>query len=700
MFRQVCLCLTLAASFRAWSAEPAKKEKPAKLSISGCGLLVNREIKRTIRTLELSGKKPPFFDASFVEDAALIVSARLRRDGYLEPSIAAHLRLDNGKQIDSISGDLIENPLPRDLRIVEVRFKVRRGRLFHFQELEFVGLESIPEKEARSYFIETDALFHPKSARVFTPERLRRGVSSLADLLDRQGYREAKVEVAHELRDERTGEVKVQVRVEQGPKFLVHSVREEFFYARAQEPERTNTVFPNKPYSRFWEQDFVQGLKTNEFHQGYPDTTVELRTLQRAPKDKQIAVDLLATIKAGSQVRIDGVEFKGEKKTKKWLMSRRVRVKRGELLDPTRTEEGRYRLARLGGFDTVELEYEPVDETHREVIYRVKEGKTVNVSLLFGYGSYELLRAGVEAEQENIWGLAHHARIKVVQSFKASSGDFNYTVPDLIGEDVDVFVQGSALRREEVSFLREEYGGGIGLHKYFKPYATDLSVRYSYQILNALDTFPAIATEGLTNPAVGSIIIDAKYDRRDNPLYPRKGIKWFTTVESASDSLGGEANYERVETSASWYHGLGGGRYLSLGVSHGAAVSFGDPANNLPFNKRFFPGGSDSIRGYQEGEATPRNAQGSNLGAETYSLGSVEFEQALTRKWSVVVFSDSLGFAEHMTHYPFDTGLFSVGGGIRWRSIIGPVRLEYGHNLNPRKFDPQGTLQFSLGFPF
>jgi outer membrane translocation and assembly module TamA len=41
-----------------------------------------------------------------------------------------------------------------------------------------------------------------------------------------------------------------------------------------------------------------------------------------------------------------------------------------------------------------------------------------------------------------------------------------------------------------------------------------------------------------------------------------------------------------------------------------------------------------------------------------------------------------------------------VGGGLRWRTIIGPVRLEYGYNLNPRPKDPTGTLQVSLGFPF
>jgi outer membrane protein assembly factor BamA len=199
---------------------------------------------------------------------------------------------------------------------------------------------------------------------------------------------------------------------------------------------------------------------------------------------------------------------------------------------------------------------------------------------------------------------------------------------------------------------------------------------------------------------VGSIIADIKHDRRDNPLYPRRGYKIFGNFEVASDYLGGEANYERVQVSGSWHHPIGGGRYVSLGLTHAVVVTVGSTAKNLPFNRRFFPGGENSIRGYGEGEASPRDAQGRFIGAETITLGTAEFEQALTPQWSLVLFSDSLGYAASAANYPFDTGLFSVGVGIRWKTLIGPVRLEYGHNLNPRRRDPVGTLQFSLGYPF
>ena len=109
---------------------------------------------------------------------------------------------------------------------------------------------------------------------------------------------------------------------------------------------------------------------------------------------------------------------------------------------------------------------------------------------------------------------------------------------------------------------------------------------------------------------------------------------------------------------------------------------------------------SRGVSGYQFGEASPRDAEDRIVGAESYALANVEFEQGLTRTISLVFFFDALGNGERISNYPFNEGLYSIGGGLRWKTLIGPARLEYGYNLNRREEDPSGTLHFSLGFPF
>jgi outer membrane translocation and assembly module TamA len=272
-------------------------------------------------------------------------------------------------------------------------------------------------------------------------------------------------------------------------------------------------------------------------------------------------------------------------------------------------------------------------------------------------------------------------------------------MPELLGENIDVFLNASGLRRQEIEFTREEFGGGIGARKYFRPISSDVSVRYNYQVLHAAETDLEL-TDLAQSAGVGALVTDLKHDRRDNPLYPRQGYKIFSTLELASELLGGEVNYERLEIAVSWHRPLDEGRWIHFGLGHGMVLTSGDSSTELPFNRRFFPGGENSIRGYQQGEAAPRDDRGRIVGAETYLSGNFEFEQSLTSAWSVIAFFDALGIGLEARDLPTDEGLFSVGAGLRWKTIVGPVRLEYGHNLNPRKHDPSGTLHFSIGFPF
>ena len=691
-----CALILLLCPLCLWGAET----RPAKLDVSGYGLFGNRELKKLIRTMNENELKKEFVDANFIENSTILLISRLHEDGFLRPTIEVKLILADGSRTNVSWREVIDSPLPRPLRAREVTFRIREGVRYHFKTLEFTGLDTIPAKRAQAYFVETGALMPLKANRIFTPNRLKRGTASLTETLERQGYKEAKANATQVDYNHEKGAVNVRIDVEEGPKFFMRSVRVETFVTDTNFPAQTQTRFPRKPVSRLVEQDFIQQLKATNFHRGYPDTVAEMTTTNRETDGQVVQLDFLAQVKTGPQVKAGRIKFSGHEKTREPVLANRVPLKFGELLDPIEVEHGRARLARLGIFDSIQVRYDVVDEHTRDVTYVLTEGKSLILNLLFGFGSYELLRGGFELEQRNVFGLAHHAKLRGIQSFKSTRGDVVYTMPQFFGEDVDVFFNGFALRREEVSFLREEYGGGFGTLKRFDAISSDLSVRYNYQILNAANAEGNFAPQGLQNPNVGAVILDFRHDQRDSPVYPRRGFKVFSNFEVASEYFGGDVNYQRLELAGSYHAALGGGRYLSLGLTHGVLAAVGTAREDLPFNKRFFPGGEYSIRGYQDGEASPRDAEGESIGAETYLLGSIEFEQALTPKWSLVIFSDSIAFAGELRHYPGDEALFSVGGGVRWKTLVGPVRLEYGHNLNPREDDPAGTLHFSLGFPF
>jgi outer membrane translocation and assembly module TamA len=213
---------------------------------------------------------------------------------------------------------------------------------------------------------------------------------------------------------------------------------------------------------------------------------------------------------------------------------------------------------------------------------------------------------------------------------------------------------------------------------------------------NTLETSGA----DLSQVNAASVDLNLVRDRRDNPLRPRRGYRWFLQAETASQFFGGTVDYQRTEFGGSYHTPWGRGRWVHAGLNHGVVTTFGSDDAELPVNKRFFPGGDNSIRGYQEGEAAPFGAEGRFVGAKSYLLLNLEVEQALTPKWSAVLFFDALGIAARLADYPFSEELYSVGLGIRYQTIIGPLRVEYGRNLDPRPTDPSGSLLFSVGFPF
>ena len=235
--------LSSARRTEAVDTRASTNSRPARVSISGYGILGDRELKRMLTTLELGGRKPELFTAAFVEDAALILSSRVKRDGFLQPLITIELGLANGQKMKVTADELLENPLPRTLQMRQASFKIRKGVLYHYRTLAFEGLESIPEKQARSYFMETGGLLALKANRIYTPEKLSHGLNSLTDILNRQGYQEAKTEVADLKRDDKTGAIRARIRITHGVQSVVHSVREEFFDQGGTSPAQTQTVY-------------------------------------------------------------------------------------------------------------------------------------------------------------------------------------------------------------------------------------------------------------------------------------------------------------------------------------------------------------------------------------------------------------------------------------------------------------------------
>ncbi|RRJ98302.1 outer membrane protein assembly factor [Opitutaceae bacterium TAV4] len=676
----------------------------------GLGWWDNIQARRML-DLVLGRERGEIMEANAIEDAALVLLSHAGSEGFLDARVAVSGVTVDGRNFSHELDNMLTTGLPRPLEAREVRLRVIPGRRYTIKAVTFAGLDGlagergggggrISEKEARGFFAPRLGVLTPADAKAFSPGRLRGSVASLRETLRNLGYVGAQVSVADERRDAKTGEVRLHVLVEPGPFWRISGYREEIDgdtgpMARVKLPP------PGSAWSRTAGQDLEVLVRNVFYDAGYADARVTVAAVppeSPEPPGADGVLDVVVTVRVipGEAVRVGRVRFEGRTRVRDALLASKVALHPGDPFDPRDVETGRLRLSRLGVFEMVDSRADPETGPERDAVFFLKEQPRWDTSLMFGYGSYEQLRGGVELRQNNLWGLAHRTRLELVQSMKSSQGDYTYSIPELLGKNIDGSVKVFGLLREEESFDREEYGGSLLLRRPVRKWRMEVSGGYTFESLHASDSTLGTRATDLDSSRVGSLNFGLVQDRRDNPLQPHSGYRWYAQLENAEKWLGGDVDYQRIELDWSWHLPLGGERWLHLGLSHG--VVLGDKP--VPVNKLFFPGGENSIRGYKAGEAAPRDDTGAFVGVRSQVVGNVELEQRVTGNWSAVVFLDALGTATSMDDYPFDETLFSIGGGVRYQTIIGPVRLEYGYNLKRRDGDPAGTVLFSLGFPF
>lgn len=676
----------------------AKGPPPATLKVSGTGLLRDRELRISLERL-LGEARGEVLKANAVEDAMFLLMSAVQSDGFLKPTMAVEAIDAGGAKTELALDETMTTTVPRALEAKTVAFRVKPGVRYYVSEVKFTGLHAVKDRAAKSFFVGDSALFSGKADRAYTPSRLSRALDGLQAELRGQGFAEAEVRTGDLAVNDRTGAVAVSVTVTEGPKWRVAAVNVEGTDGEGVEVGVKN--FVGRPWTETLQQNVAGQVRKAFYAKGYADARVRISHEAGPEKNGMKEVTVRARALPGEVVRVGEVKFEGTEHVKEAVLRRRVEAKPNDPLNPLEIDQARFRLARLGVFEKVDLRYEPATGPVRSPVFAVREGRSLETNLLFGYGSYEEVRGGVELRQFNLFGRAHQSRLLLVQSMKSSRGDYSYTVPEIFGESIDGTAKVFGLQRDEIAFRRQEYGVNAALSMPVHWLGANATAGYTFQALKNRDNELATRSVDNTQVTVASLNAGLTRDRRDNPLRPRHGYRWFAQVEAASRGLGGESEFQRFELGGSYHTSWGNGRWVHVSLTHGLITTWGTSDLLLPVNKRFFPGGESSIRGYREGEASPRSADGRFVGAKSYALGNLDLEQAVSGNWSVVVFGDALATAAQLSDYPLaGERLYSAGLGVRYQTLIGPVRVEYGRNLNPRKGDPGGTWQISVGAPF
>lgn len=396
-------------------------------------------------------------------------------------------------------------------------------------------------------------------------------------------------------------------------------------------------------------------------------------------------VDVEFVIDPGREYYFGDVIFKGNSNIATRLIEREIEHERGDLFSLSRTQKSRANIFETGLFNSVIVDTD-YDEEKLEVrtTYSVTERKLGTIKFGVGYATEDNLRAQLSWNQRNFLDGGKTLQITSSYSSLTRSLMAELDKPHLIGKN------------SSLAFLldvrRDDFPGYEGLSFDFNSAASKeffdyLTVFSSINVVYA-DIESQVLRTPIENARDGVFItlldLGVEYDLTDSFINPTRGMRLFLFMEKPLQIISSNrTDYLKFLAELRYYQNVSGivlGKRLTIGN----ISTIGDTEMlDVPIFKRFFAGGSASMRGYSFQHLSPLNSDRDPLGGNSMIVGNAEIRFGLFSKLGAVIFFDYGNvYSESFGFSAFDLK-YAAGAGLRYNTIIGPIRADFGYLLNP-----------------
>lgn len=192
-----------------------------------------------------------------------------------------------------------------------------------------------------------------------------------------------------------------------------------------------------------------------------------------------------------------------------------------------------------------------------------------------------------------------------------------------------------------------------------------------------------------------------RLDATDNRLNPQRGWRLISAWRWANRLVLSDPEYWKGSLEAHYFLRLAERWVLAMRGEVGFGEATGD-STSIPPAERYYTGGSASVRGYRYQLCGPLDGGGSPVGGSTLLLGNLELRFPLYKDiLGGVIFGDAGYVWPEPFFYNLEDVLYSTGAGLRIYTPIGPIRIDYGHKLNPVEGDgDRWRIHFSITHTF
>lgn len=602
----------------------------------------------------------------------------------------------------------------------DITYAVNLGRRASFESFDFKGNRSIPSEDLTPLVtIQTEKfLTHPHG--VFSRQMLSQDVSALTAYYQSRGFSEASIK-PHQYMTE--GEMAVTFLVDEGPVTRVHDLAFQGAPPDAVQQFRPGLqALPGRPYSAQIINQDREKILTYFGNQGFNQATVTPRVTPLPGHQMNVSYE----IHAGPSEKVDRIVVLGNQHTRTGVINRQITLKPGDPLSQAQVYESQRKLYDLGLFSMVQIT--PMNpqgaEPDKTVLVNIHEADRWTLGYGFGIDVQRLggnqpsgqinasPRLSLSATRIDVGGrdqtFSFRGRVSDLETGAETSYLFSHFLNkpsltlhlDLVGYQT----------RDVLTFTSRLEQASLILEKQFTP-TTFLLGRYNYRRVSLYDVHLAPEEVPLVSQPVQDSGFEATliHDTRDDPADATRGSYSLLDSSISNTGLGAGSNFVRFFGQNATYHRFSKHMVFARNTQFGVETSYGPGqrtgapgtlfTNQIPLALRFFAGGSDSLRSFSLDQAGPRDpATGYPVGGQALFVNSLELRMPFHNgRYGVVFFNDAGNVFSSLSEMrllkftqtsPADLNydVDAMGIGFRYKTPIGPVRLDLAYGLNTPRY--------------
>lgn len=582
-----------------------------------------------------------------------------------------------------------------DLRVV---FRITEGRQIKIDRIVIEGAKGLSKKEIKKV-MQTQERQYFILRGVVQRQYLDQDVDRIIQLYNDRGYIQARVESTDLEVDRARARVTIKIRVVEGPQFFVGSVDVTGTHVLPVEEVRRQILLkPGDVYSRAKLRETMDGV--TRLYSTIGRASAEVNPVVRQDNAAR-KVNLTLEIAEGPEVFVERINISGNVRSDEKIIRREIPLAEGDFFTSQKLDRARQRLVNLGYFERVDATTAPGSSKDKIIVnIEVKERATGIFSIGGGFSSADGFLGTLDLSQQNFLGKGWELFLRIRGGAKTQQGTIGFTEPWLFDRPLSAGFDIFSNRREFVEYTVDSLGGDIRFsHPFLDFWRWNLSYRGTRDRISNIEDAASDALKREKGIRTTSLVEGAvSRDTRDNVFVTTKGGRASLTLDVAG--LGGDSKFLKTIGEASYFQPVIWGTVLAAHAEGGYGFGFGD--NELPLFERFRLGGPNSVRSRKLAQISPTDSNGVRIGGTSEVLFNLEYliPVPLIPGVRLAAFFDAgnvYGFGKRFDATDLRK---AAGAGFRWQSPFGPIRLDWGYNVDRRSGEKPSEFQFSVGAPF